>query len=127
MGERGARLSGGERQRIGIARALYRKPQLLVLDEATSSLDTMTEAAVMRSVESLTGNLTLIHVAHRISTVMDCDQIAVFDEGRVVGCGTYEELMESCGVFQQLVRGQDLSHEDETVRAVPQGATRQSL
>ncbi len=127
VGERGARLSGGERQRIGIARALYRKPQLLVLDEATSSLDTMTEAAVMRSVESLTGNLTLIHVAHRISTVMDCDQIAVFDEGRVVGCGTYEELMESCGVFQRLVRGQDLSHENETVRTVPPGATRRSV
>jgi len=93
VGERGVRLSGGQRQRIGIARALYRDPAVLVFDEATSALDNATEQAVMEAVHNLTGDKTIILVAHRLSTVRPCDQIFVLDRGRVVESGTWEELM----------------------------------
>ena len=83
VGERGVRLSGGQRQRIGIARALYHQPRVLVLDEATSSLDTDTERAVMATVRALKGEKTLIIVAHRFSTVEHCDRLYRFEEGRV--------------------------------------------
>lgn len=93
VGERGVRLSGGQRQRIGIARALYRDPQVLVLDEATSALDVDTEKEVMAAVNSLHGAKTLIIVAHRLSTVADCDLIYRFDKGRVVQSGTAGEVL----------------------------------
>ncbi|MFZ4733297.1 MAG: ATP-binding cassette domain-containing protein, partial [Pirellulales bacterium] len=82
--ERGVRLSGGQRQRIGIARALYRDPEVLVLDEATSSLDTATEAEVMAAVNALHGTKTLIIVAHRLSTVAECDAVWRLEAGRLV-------------------------------------------
>ena len=84
VGERGVRLSGGQRQRIGIARALYHQPRVLVLDEATSSLDTATERAVMATVRALKGEKALIIVAHRFSTVEHCDRLYRFEEGRLV-------------------------------------------
>ena len=84
VGERGVRLSGGQRQRIGIARALYHQPRVLVLDEATSSLDTATERAVMATVRALKGEKTLIIVAHRFSTVEHCDRLYRFEQGRLV-------------------------------------------
>ena len=83
IGEMGVRLSGGQRQRIGIARALYRDPEVLVLDEATSALDTETERAVMEAIDSLHGRMTLIIIAHRLSTIRNCDVVYEVKEGKV--------------------------------------------
>jgi ABC-type multidrug transport system fused ATPase/permease subunit len=93
VGERGVRLSGGQRQRIGIARALYNNPEVLVLDEATSSLDTETEHGVMQAVQALQGDKTVIIVAHRLSTVEYCDRLYRLDAGRIVDEGTFDEVM----------------------------------
>jgi ABC-type multidrug transport system fused ATPase/permease subunit len=87
VGERGVRLSGGQRQRIGIARALYRDPDVLVLDEATSALDAATEREVMAAVNALHGEKTLIIIAHRLSTVENCDVVYRVEDGRVVPSG----------------------------------------
>jgi ABC-type multidrug transport system fused ATPase/permease subunit len=88
VGERGIRLSGGQRQRIGIARALYHDPAVLVLDEATSSLDTNTERSVMQAVRALKGDKTVLIVAHRLSTVEHCDRLYRLEHGRVIQDGT---------------------------------------
>ena len=93
VGERGVRLSGGQRQRIGIARALYNQPEVLVLDEATSSLDTETEQGVMQAVQALQGTKTVIIVAHRLSTVEYCDRLYRLESSRIVDEGTFEEVM----------------------------------
>ncbi len=95
VGERGVRLSGGQRQRIGIARALYRDPLILVLDEATSSLDTATESEVMAAVNDLHGSKTLIIVAHRLSTVAACDELVKLDQGVVAKTGRFAEVVEA--------------------------------
>ena len=92
VGERGVRLSGGQKQRIGIARALYKNVPILILDEATSSLDTKTEGEVMKSIDSLSQKLTVFFVAHRISTLKNCDIIHVLDKGEIVRSLTYDEL-----------------------------------
>lgn len=92
VGERGVRLSGGQRQRIGLARALYHKPDLLILDEATSALDNATEAALMRALDSLYGQMTVIVIAHRLSTVEKADCIYRLQHGKLVEAGTYQEL-----------------------------------
>ncbi len=105
VGERGVRLSGGQIQRIGIARALYRKPALLVLDEATSALDTLTESAVMDAISNLSHKLTMVIVAHRLSTVRDCDRIYVMEHGRISESGTFEELSNRSGRFRDMVHG----------------------
>ena len=93
VGERGVRLSGGQRQRIGIARALYNQPEVLVLDEATSSLDTETEQGVMQAVQALQGTKTVIIVAHRLSTVEYCDRLYRLESSRIVDEGTFAEVM----------------------------------
>lgn len=103
VGERGMRLSGGERQRIGIARALYHDPQVLVLDEATSALDAATENAVLKAIKSLKQQKTLIIIAHRMTTVQWCDIIYVIDQGRVVDSGTYSELLARSRHFRTLI------------------------
>lgn len=92
VGERGIKLSGGQRQRIGIARALYKNANVIVFDEATSALDTETEAAVMDAIENLDRNLTILTIAHRLSTVEKCDKIVEIREGRVARVGKYEDL-----------------------------------
>jgi ATP-binding cassette, subfamily B, bacterial PglK len=92
VGERGVRLSGGQRQRIGIARALYHQPQVLILDEATSALDNLTEHAVMEAVNNLGHDITIILIAHRLSTLRQCDQIYVLEGGEVRASGTFDEL-----------------------------------
>jgi ABC-type multidrug transport system fused ATPase/permease subunit len=102
VGERGVRLSGGQRQRIGIARALYNDPSLLVLDEATSSLDSLTEEAVMEAIGNLAHRKTIVMIAHRITTVRNCDVIHVMDRGKVIASGTYEELLDGVPMFRRL-------------------------
>ena len=94
VGERGMRISGGQRQRIGIARALYHNPEVLVLDEATSSLDVATEKKIMKSINLLIGSKTIIIISHRYTTVSDCSHIYKIDKGEVVQDGTYSELIE---------------------------------
>jgi ABC-type bacteriocin/lantibiotic exporter with double-glycine peptidase domain len=107
VGERGVRLSGGQRQRIGIARALYRQAELLVLDEATSALDNRTEAEVMAAIDSLDRTITVILIAHRLSTVQRCDRIVVLEQGRIAGLGTYRELEAGNSAVQALARQGD--------------------
>ena len=94
VGERGVRLSGGQRQRIGIARALYHNPSVLVLDEATSSLDTPTEHGVMQAVQALQGSKTVIIVAHRLSTVEYCDRLYRIEDSRLTEQGTFDEVVK---------------------------------
>jgi ATP-binding cassette, subfamily B, bacterial PglK len=102
VGDRGIRLSGGQRQRIGIARALYHDPTVLVLDEATSALDAATERAIMEAVERLSGEKTIIMIAHRMTTVERCDRIVVLDRGEVKGIGTCDDLKQSNPTFRRL-------------------------
>lgn len=102
VGERGVKLSGGQRQRLGIARALYHSPDVLVFDEATSALDGMTEDAVMQAVESLSSERTMILIAHRLRTVQACDRIIMLDSGKVVADGGYDDLMLRSEPFQRL-------------------------
>lgn len=102
VGERGVCLSGGQCQRIGIARALYRNPQLLILDEATSALDSLTEKAVMDAVNSLRNDITVIMVAHRLSTVKSCNKIFLLNRGELHDCGTYDELSANNELFASM-------------------------
>lgn len=103
VGDRGTRLSGGQRQRVGLARALFREPNLLVLDEATSALDNETENEVSRTITRLHGQVTTILVAHRLSTVKHCDQVAFLEGGRISAIGTFEELRRTSPGFARLV------------------------
>jgi len=102
VGERGIRLSGGQRQRIGIARALYKQASVLVFDEATSALDNATEQSVMDSIEGLSSDLTILLIAHRLSTVRRCDTILELEQGRLVASGTYEQLLELSPSFRKM-------------------------
>ena len=102
VGERGARISGGQRQRVGIARALYHDPDVLVMDEATSALDNETEQGVIQAIGALAGAKTLIVIAHRLSTVKNCDQLVFLEAGRIVGRGTYDALVAGNADFRQM-------------------------
>lgn len=104
VGERGIRLSGGQRQRIGIARALYKQASVLVFDEATSALDNATEQSVMDAIEGLSSDLTILLIAHRLSTVRRCDTIVELEHGRVVAQGRYEQLIECSPSFRRMAR-----------------------
>ena len=103
VGERGVRLSGGQRQRIGIARALYKQASVLVLDEATSALDTATERSIMQTIDRLDRSLTILMIAHRLTTVQGCDIIVELEQGRVVATGTYDQLVERSASFRRMV------------------------
>ena len=100
IGERGIRLSGGQRQRIGIARALYNNPKILILDEATSSLDSLTEKTILEAVYKMGKNTTVILITHRLSTVKNCDNIFLLKNGELVGHGTYDNLNKTNSDFQ---------------------------
>jgi ABC-type multidrug transport system fused ATPase/permease subunit len=109
VGERGVRISGGQRQRIGIARAIYRQPRLLVLDEATSALDSLTEKHVLQNLVARRGEMAIILIAHRLSTVKWCDEIIVLESGRIAERGTWHELNGNSPLFREL---QLASHDD---------------
>jgi ABC-type bacteriocin/lantibiotic exporter with double-glycine peptidase domain len=104
VGERGVRLSGGQRQRIGIARALFQKPQVLILDEATSALDNLTEQLVMEKINNLGYDITIIMIAHRLSTLQNCDQIYFMEQGEVKASGTYDQLTKSNQKFAAMAK-----------------------
>lgn len=107
LGESGVRISGGQKQRIGIARALYRDPEILVFDEATSALDPITERDLMREIHKLSGEKTLIIVAHRLSTIENCSLIHLFDNGRIITRGNQAELMAASPEYKALYNKQD--------------------
>lgn len=104
IGERGIRMSGGQRQRMGLARALYRNPQVMIFDEATSALDGITENAVLEALETIADELTVFIIAHRLATVRHADCIFLLEAGKIVAQGTYDELLESSSVFREMVQ-----------------------
>jgi ATP-binding cassette subfamily C protein len=107
IGDRGIKLSGGERQRLVLARAILRKPSILVLDEATSALDTENEAKIQGAIETLKGTMTIIIIAHRLSTIRHADQVVVMDQGKIIQLGGFNQLVvEKKGMFSHLLSNQ---------------------
>ena len=111
-GERGRMLSGGERQRLSIARALLKNPPILILDEATSALDAVTEAKVNAALDEVMKGRTTFVIAHRLSTIRNATRILVFDRGRVIESGTFDELVAQGGRFAELARAQFMVQEN---------------
>jgi len=111
LGERGVGLSGGERQRISIARAVLKDPSILILDEATSAVDSETESIIQEAIERIINGRTTIMIAHRLSTLKKADKIIVVDEGKIAEMGSHNELMEKRGKYYKLVKIQSLASE----------------
>jgi len=120
VGERGIKLSGGQRQRIAIARALLRNPKILMLDEATSSLDSKSEVVVQHALQNLMQGRTTLVIAHRLSTVVDADQIVFLDKGKVTGRGTHQELLESHEMYREFANQQLQLQDQQAAAVVPQ-------
>jgi len=102
VGERGGKLSGGERQRVAIARALYRRPAVLAFDEATAALDNVTERALTATIHALAGGITMVFIAHRLTTVGDCDRLIFLSQGRIADVGPYAELFDRNPEFRRM-------------------------
>jgi ATP-binding cassette subfamily B protein len=115
IGERGQTLSGGERQRLSIARAVLRDPRILILDEATASVDTETEVLIQRAIEKLVENRTTFAIAHRLSTLRRADRLICLERGKLVEIGTHDELLASGGLYNRLCT---LQAELSDIRAV---------
>jgi ATP-binding cassette, subfamily B, bacterial len=115
VGERGQTLSGGERQRISIARALLIDPQLLILDEATSSVDTTTEKEIQKALDNLVRGRTTIAIAHRLSTLRQADRLVVLDKGQIVEVGKHEELLAREGAYYRLYQAQQRQAENDAL------------
>jgi ATP-binding cassette subfamily B protein len=124
VGERGRSLSGGERQRLSIARALLKNPPILILDEATSALDAATEVKIQAALEEVMKNRTTFVIAHRLSTVRNATRILVFDAGRIVETGTFDELLAQGGRFAKLAKAQFMTGAKTRPRASRQGAVK---
>ena len=107
VGERGLRLSGGQKQRVAIARAILRQSPIIVLDEATASVDVQTERQIQNAIKNLTGKRTIIAIAHRLSTIRDADLILVIHEGEIIERGTHEELLAMKGFYYKLQATQE--------------------
>jgi ATP-binding cassette subfamily B protein len=122
VGERGLKLSGGEKQRVAIARTLLKDPPILILDEATSALDSRTEAAIQETLSSVTQRRTAIVIAHRLSTVVDADQIVVLDSGRVAERGTHAQLLRKGGLYAEMWNRQQTERESEAGELADQAA-----
>ena len=108
LDENGSNLSGGQRQRLAIARALLKKPDILILDEATSNLDAVTEKELDKTIKEFAKNMTVIFIAHRLSTIKNCDKIYVMEKGKIIEFGKHKELIELNGKYSELVNQQSL-------------------
>ena len=106
LGEKGIILSGGQKQRVAIARELFKSPDIIIMDEATSSLDTLTENQIRENLDELQGSYTLIIIAHRLNTIRNADIIYVLENGMVVASGNYDRLIKESSAFQKLIQQQ---------------------
>lgn len=112
VGEKGSRISGGQRQRVALARALYRQPKILILDEATSALDPISEREIARELDALKGSVTMLSVSHKIAAVQNCDEIFVLDQGKIVGRGNHDELLEQSFLYSEMYFAQQHKFQD---------------
>ena len=106
VGEKGSQLSGGQKQRIAIARALIKKPKILILDEATSALDSQSEFEIQNQIYNLSKDMNIIIVSHRLSSIKICDKIIVIDQGKIIESGTHQELIKLNGKYKELMNKQ---------------------
>ena len=119
IGERGVKLSGGQQQRLAIARAILASPQILILDEATSSLDTESEQLIQASMATLLAGRTTFVIAHRLSTIRRAHLILLMEEGRIIERGTHEQLMGTRGTYYDMVQRQMASHDPSDMNVLP--------